>query len=52
MRAAMLVLVLGVAIGALGLIESEMYMVGAVIVFIAMIGILARVGEKLPWVEQ
>lgn len=52
MRAATLVLLLGVAIGALGLIESEMYMVGAILVFIGVIGILTRIGEKLPWVGQ
>lgn len=52
MRAATLVILVGIGIGALGLVENEMYMVGVIIVFIGVMGMVVRVGEMLPWVRQ
>jgi hypothetical protein len=52
MRAVTVVIAAGVALGALGLVEDEMYMVGAIIVFIGVMGLIVRLGEILPWVRE
>ena len=52
MRAVTIVIAAGVALGALGVVEDEMYMVGAIIVFIGVMGLVVRLGEMLPWVRD
>lgn len=49
MITALLVAVLGLGIGALGLLQEDMYVVGAVIVFIGAIGVLVR---AVDWLRQ
>ena len=38
---------LGTGIGACGLVERDMYVVGAVLIFIALVGAAVRIGEAL-----
>lgn len=52
MRAVTVVIAAGVALGALGLVEDEMYTVGAIVVFIGVMGLIIRLGEMLPWVRD
>jgi len=42
---AMLVVLLGLGIGALGLLVPDMYLVGLVVLFIGGIGVLVRLGD-------
>ncbi|GHD93072.1 hypothetical protein [Streptomyces naganishii] len=39
------VFLLGLGLGALGLVDEDMYAVGAVIVFVAVIGFLVRLAD-------
>lgn len=40
------VLLLGLGLGALGLLASDLYAVGAVVLFIGAIGFLVRAGDR------
>lgn len=44
MAAALAVFLLGVGIGALGLVETDMYVVGLVVMIIGGVGVLVRLG--------
>jgi hypothetical protein len=45
MFSALLVVVLGLGIGALGLLLPDMYVVGLIVIFIGGIGVLVRLGD-------
>jgi hypothetical protein len=47
MLAIAVVLLFGAGLGALGLVAPDMYVVGAIIVFIGGIGLVVRLGERL-----
>ena len=47
--AALAVTVLGLGMGALGLLESDMYVIGAVIALIGAVGVLVRAVEWGRW---
>lgn len=41
------VLLLGVGIGALGLVESDLYIVGALLLFVGGVGVLVRLADLI-----
>jgi hypothetical protein len=45
MFSALLVVLLGLGIGALGLLLPDMYVVGLIVIFIGGIGVLVRLGD-------
>lgn len=46
MVSALLVVLLGLALGALGLLVPDLYVVGLVVLLIGAIGVLVRVGDR------
>ncbi len=52
MRQATLVFALGLAVGLLGVLASPLYDIGAVIVFIGVVGMLTRLGGWLLWLRN
>lgn len=52
MLAAVLVTVLGLGMGAFGLLEEDMYAIGAVVALIGAIGVLIRAVEWLRWLSS
>lgn len=52
MVAVLLVIALGCGIGALGLLEPDLYVVGALIVFIGAIGLVVRTVDWLRWLRE
>ncbi|WP_177212966.1 hypothetical protein [Geodermatophilus ruber] len=50
--AVLLVIALGMGIGALGLLREDLYVVGAVMVFIGLVGLVVRAVEWLRWLRQ
>ena len=51
MIAAVLVTVLGLGMGAFGLLDDDMYVIGALVAFIGAIGVLVRAVEWLRWLR-
>jgi hypothetical protein len=49
---AALVILLGIGIGALGLLEPDMYVIGIVVVLIGGIGVLVRLADWLRWIRR
>jgi hypothetical protein len=49
---ALLVILLGVGIGAFGLLEPDMYVIGIVVVLIGMIGVAVRLVDWLRWLRD
>lgn len=52
MIAAVLVTVLGLGMGAFGLLDDDMYVIGAVVALIGAIGVLVRAVEWVRWVVR
>lgn len=52
MIAALLVTVVGLGIGALGLLQEDLYVIGLVIAFIGGIGVLVRAVDLLRWLRE
>ena len=52
MPSALLVVLGGVGIGALGLLEPDMYVVGIVIVIVGAIGVAVRTVDRLRWLAD
>lgn len=50
--AATLVVLLGVGIGALGVVEPDMYVVGILVVLIGGVGVLVRLVDWVRWVRR
>lgn len=50
--AALTVFVLGCGIGALGLVEEDLYVIGAVIAVIGAIGVLVRFADLYRWTRE
>jgi hypothetical protein len=50
MAAAIAVFLLGVGIGALGLVEADMYVVGLVVMVVGGVGVLVRLGYG--WLDR
>lgn len=50
MAAAIAVVLLGVGIGALGLVQKDMYVVGLVVVVIGLVGVLVRLAYR--WLDR
>ena len=47
MRAVSLVILLGLGVGALGLVAADLYVVGVLILFVGGIGLAVVVGDRL-----
>jgi hypothetical protein len=52
MGAVLVVLLLGFGLGALGLLATNMYVVGAVVLFIGAVGFLVRAGDLWRWLQR
>jgi hypothetical protein len=50
--AALLVVLLGLGIGALGLLLPDMYVVGLVVVVIGGVGVLVRLADWAGWIRR
>jgi len=50
--AVLVVILAGVGIGFLGLLESDMYFVGTVVLFIGLVGFAVRLGDALRWLRR
>jgi hypothetical protein len=50
MTAAIAVILLGIGIGALGLVQTDMYVVGLIVVVIGGVGVLVRLGYR--WLDR
>lgn len=52
MREALTLFLFGCGIGALGLVQDDMYVVGSVIVLVALIGVLVRIGYRFQRLDD
>lgn len=52
MIGALLVTVLGLGMGAFGLLEEDMYAIGAVVALVGAIGVLVRAVEWVRWLSS
>ena len=52
MPTALLVILVGIGVGALGPLEPDMYVIGIVVVLIGMIGVLVRLIDWLRWLRD
>jgi hypothetical protein len=52
MFSALMVVLLGLGLGALGLLLPDMYVVGLIVVLIGGIGVLVRLGESFRWIHE
>ncbi|MCW2717258.1 hypothetical protein [Pseudonocardia sp.] len=52
MFSALMVVLLGLGLGALGLLLPDMYVVGLIVVLIGGIGVLVRLSESFRWIHE